>query len=567
MFQYKNRKRLSLIDDTFWLPGKQSSAIKKTVYYTFRQEILPYLPVTMFKKHFSVDSGRPTKDLQSMLGLFIIQALMDFTDDETVEAYCFYDTVRYALDLPRDAYLSQRTYYSYRAKLLGEGHIVFEQVLERISERLKLEHGIQRKDSTLVGTHLKQMSRLELFRTTVQLFFKELDKCHPIIFSRLPEKTRERYLPKKDKDTWFTAGKPSQYKQILIEAAKDILFLIDRFAEHASVSGLETFQLLQRLAREQIQVQDDIVEVRLDKEFRGSALNNPHDPEARYDGHKEKVGYHVQVTETCAATTDEDNPKIITQVEVNLANTSDVQTVVPGIERLEQAGLKPDTLLTDNGYDSDDNHQELKKHEVDLVCPPTGQAPDGLGVLDFALDEDGKRIQKCPTNRSCWKNSVNDNQKSTVSYFDVETCRACPHSSECPIKITKRKAKLTWRWNQPRLEARRLQFADNSDMKKLFRQRSGGEAPMSILKIKMGLARIRRRGRTKVTLSVFLAATALNVQRTHRWVRCKTREAMSKSKMLSNYFLRTLFCRFLSSTAPVRPLQQACQGQRWGLAA
>jgi len=91
----------------------------------------------------------------------------------------FHDTFRYALDLPRDAYLSERTCYSYRAKLLGEGHEVFEQVLERIGKRRGLEHGIQRKDSTLVGTYLKRMSRLELFRTTIQLFFKELKPAPP----------------------------------------------------------------------------------------------------------------------------------------------------------------------------------------------------------------------------------------------------------------------------------------------------------------------------------------------------------------------------------------------------
>jgi len=68
MLRYKNRKRLSLIDDTCWLPDKQSNVIKKTVYYTFRQDILPFLPVTMFKKYFCSDFGRPTKDIQSILG-------------------------------------------------------------------------------------------------------------------------------------------------------------------------------------------------------------------------------------------------------------------------------------------------------------------------------------------------------------------------------------------------------------------------------------------------------------------------------------------------------------------
>lgn len=567
MLRYKNRKRLSLIDDTCWLDVKQANAIKKTVYYTFRQDILPYLPVTMFKKYFSSDFGRPTKDVQSMLGLFIIQALTDLTDAEAIEAYCFHDTVRYALDLDRDAYLAERTYYAYRAKLLGEGNEVFEQVLERIGKRLNLEHGIQRKDSTLVGTHLKQMSKLELFRTTIQLFFKELNKRHPIIFSRIPEVTRERYFPSKDQETWFAAGKPSQYKECLIDAARDVLLLIDRFAQHASVAGLESFQLLQRLAKEQIHVQDDIVEVTLDKQFKGNALSNPHDPEARYDGHRKKVGYHIQITETCAASKEVDNPKIVTQVEVNPANTPDVQTVVPGIDRLEQIDLKPDVLLTDNGYDSEDNHQELIKRGVELVCPPSGKAPDGLGVIDFTLDEDGKQIQKCPANQPCLENRVNEKRECTSSYFAVETCRSCPHSYDCPVKITKHKAKLKWNWQQPRLEARRLQFAEDPEMKKLFRQRSGAEAPMSILKNKMGLTRIRRRGRLKITLAVFLAATALNVLRTHQWLMRKALEAMSKSKILSNCCPSVALYHLFCSADPGSRFQCSRRDDRWRMAA
>jgi hypothetical protein len=104
-------------------------------------------------------------------------------------------------------------------------------------------------------------------------------------------------------------------------------------------------------------------------------------------------------------------------------------------------------------------------------------------------------------------------------------------------------------------------------MKKLFRQRSGGEAPMSILKSKMGLARIRRRGRRKVTLSVFLAATGLNVLRTHQWILRKAREVMSKSKILSNYCLKLYLYRFFCSTAPGNLPKCPCQDESWGMAA
>ena len=550
MIHYKCRQQAKLVETTLRLPERHCRLLKGTVYHTFREEILPNLPVSMFTKCFSDSHGRPTKDLQSMVGLFIFQALLDLTDAEAVEVYCFHDTFRYALDIPRDAYLSQRAYYDYRRMLLGEGHQVFEAVLTRISERLDFAQRIQRKDSTLVGTALKRMSKLELFRATIRKFLAALKKGHPIIFSRIPEEFRERYLPTKDSGSWFTGDKPSQYAGRLIDTAKDVLWLIERFSDHASVSALECFGLLGRLAREQIQVSDDNVLVELDKQFRGSALVNPHDPEARYDGHREAVGYHVQITESCSESKDIDHPKILTQVEVELANTPDVQGLVAGVERLEAAALAPEILLTDNGYASDDNHQALAARGVEHLCPPAGKVPDGLCLIDFALDGDQKRIERCPAGKPCQDNRINEHKQKTTSYFDVATCRGCPHSQECPVKMTKRKARLEWEWKRVRLEARRLQFAEDESVKKLFRQRSGGESPMSILKKMMGLERSSRRGRHRVTLAVFLAATGLNILRTHQWLLRKARRAMSGNRKTGKFsFLHQLFTLFGSGHA------------------
>lgn len=502
-----------------------------------------------------------------MLGLFILQALFDLTDDEVIEAYAFHETFRYALDLSKDDCLAARTYYYYRAKLLNEGSEVFNAILESIVKKLNLNARIQRKDSTLVKTWLKRMSRLELFRSTIKMFLSELKTLHPIIFSRLPEEFRTKYLPEGDSNSWFAGSKPSQYEGRLVEAAKDVLALVGRFSSHASVSGLQSFGLLSRLIEEQVQVHEDKVEVKLAEQFKGSALVSPHDPDARYDGHREAVGYHVQLTETCSESKDIDNPKIITQIEVNLANTPDVQTVVAGVERLEESGLKPDILLTDNGYASDENHQELKARGVEHVCPPSGELPDGFGVIDFAIEENGKRLTSCPLGKPCRQNKVNDASKSTASYFDVEVCRSCAHSRECPVKITKRKAKLDWSWKRPRLEARRLQFEEDEEVKKLFRQRSGGEAPMSILKNKMGLSRIRRRGLAKTTLTVYLAATALNVLRAHQWLLRKTEEVSAASGNALGKAHGRHIIRFFGVVGPSTCILQRSERPVWGLAA
>jgi len=83
----KCRLQLQLIDNIQMFPVKYFERLKKIVYHTFRESILPYLPDSAFTKCFDSSIGRPTKDIKSILGLFLLQVMLDLTDIETVEAF------------------------------------------------------------------------------------------------------------------------------------------------------------------------------------------------------------------------------------------------------------------------------------------------------------------------------------------------------------------------------------------------------------------------------------------------------------------------------------------------
>jgi len=518
MLYYKNRKRMKLFDDIPYGNKNHHRALKGSIYHTFRTSIVGNLPVYMFKDFFSSEYGRKTKDLQAILGLFLLQALRDMTDEEAIEAYCFNYAFVYALDLDEPDYLGARTYYYYREKLLGEGRAVFETILKSVAEKINLDAAIQRSDSTMVQTNLARMSRLELFNTSIKKFLAELKKKHPIIYSRLDQDILERYSPSKDKN-WFADNKPSQYQECLLQTAKDILALIEKFKDHPKVGALPALAILNRLAEEQITQQDnDEIVVGVNPEAKGTAMTNPHDPHAHYNGHYKKVGYKANFTETCGKHKDDPNPKIITDVQVLPANTSDRSTVISTAQSLEDKGLKPDTILDDNGYDSDENHQTLKERDIDLVCPPSGKPASGFGVMDFELNAQTHEMAACPMGKPCIKNRVNEKRKKTTSYFDPGICRQCPHSHDCPVKITSKKARVEWPWSRPRIETRRRMFTEDKENKALYRQRAGGEATFSVAKRKLGLHRLRRRTKNRATLSIFLAAAALNILRMHNWV-------------------------------------------------
>mgnify|MGYP002813819005 FL=1 len=63
----------------------------------FRQEILAELPVDQIAPWFRADSGRPSKELYTVLGVLVLQQMHDLTDTETVNQLAFHEQWHYAL--------------------------------------------------------------------------------------------------------------------------------------------------------------------------------------------------------------------------------------------------------------------------------------------------------------------------------------------------------------------------------------------------------------------------------------------------------------------------------------
>ena len=549
MLHAKFRKQKELPLNITNLNDRKYEFLKNSVYHIFRTVILPILPVKIFKKHFNTSIGRKTKDIQSIIGLFIFQAMFDYTDQQSVEAYTFDQKFHYALDLKEDdAYLSIRSFYYYKSIILGTEKRIFDRVLDKIKETIELDYSIQRTDSTQVGLNLKKMSQWELFKSTLIKFLKELKSCFPQEYQSRPEHIQS-YL-REDKEAWFTGFSPSKAQDYLVQAAQDALSLKDMFKDHPQISEQQAFELLARLIAEQVTVSDEGIKVELKPECKGSALANPHDPEAQYNGRKKEAGVKATISETCSPDEETDNPQIITNVDVQPANVSDIDILQPSIEEREERDLKPDLELTDNGFESDANHQALQEKDVDLIAPPTGEAPDGFGIIDFELGDDGQTILSCPLGVKCQSNKVNKKAKKTTSYFDPAVCRDCVHQDDCPIKITKRKARVIWSWNKPRLEARRIAFQYDEELIELYRKRSGGEAVVSQLKNHLGLKRLRTRGLDKAGCRIVFAAIALNIKRLTNWL-AKTQGTSTSKRRHSRgilsarrfFWARTCLCQ------------------------
>ena len=98
---------------------------------------------------------------------------------------------------------------------------------------------------------------------------------------------------------------------------------------------------------------------------RGSPLfQSPYDPDASY-GHK-GPGYSLHITETCG---NAEKTEIITDYEVHGAARSDIGKALSVIERLDAAGLKPETLFADGGYPSVPSASKVIEHGIEFITP------------------------------------------------------------------------------------------------------------------------------------------------------------------------------------------------------
>lgn len=274
-----------------------------------------------------------------------------------------------------------------------------------------------------------------------------------------------------------------------------------------------SYKLLERVLNEQCNLTDDKdnpVELKAPKEIASDSLQNPSDPDATYSGHKGQ-GYQVQIMETFCEDQDEKDKSLnlITHVEVEPAHNSDANALVPAIEATEERNLKPQELIADSLYGSDDNCEYAKEHEVELIAPTMGAVDqDKLSLADFQFSEKGQIIA-CP----CGHGPAKVKKRKMISIgFASQHCDNCPQRSVCPVKKGKKYYYLRCSDKEMRIAQRRI-FEHSEKFKDRYRWRAGVEATMSQYDRRTGVKHLRVRGIKAVRFSAVLKALGLNILR------------------------------------------------------
>jgi len=543
MITVKDHQTMRLFDPWEYLGPKRRKLLDTSWSGVFRKYLLEKLPVNKVAKHFDEVMGRPSKELYTAIGALILQQLHDLSDPEVSMTLAFNEQWHYALDITDESdaskYLSERTLRTYRKILMKEGldSVLFKTLTDTLIKEFDVDTTKQRLDSTLIRSNMRKLGRIRIFGNTIRKFLKKLKRNHPELFDTLLESEfTDRYLAK-ESGGCFSCVKPSEASKTLMGLAEDLLYLVELFSSHDTVSRLSEYRLLRRVLDEQCSVtgsgSDTKVEIKPPKEVPADSLQNPSDPDASYDGHKGQ-GYQVQIMETYQTEKQDYNkPDLITHVEVEPAHENDANALQPAIDTTKERSCSPEELACDTLYGGDDNVQEAAAKGVEVVAPLKGHAPESkISLSDFEIDEKTHLVTRCPEGHEP-ENVCRTRTNRIRARFNKKTCCACPNLENCPVKLGKKAAYLRYDDKTLRIANRRV-YEQTREFKDRYRWRAGIEGTNSHLKSDVGADRLRVRGMASVRFAIVLKALGLNILRCEKALKACLRPYFTRLYALKN---------------------------------
>lgn len=355
---------------------------------------------------------------------------------------------------------------------------------------------------------------------------KNLKRQNRTLFEKLiPEEFSTRYFNNKSED-YFGSVKPSGSKRRLADVANDIYWLLETVSDYKEITNLYSCKLLKRVFDEHCRVEDGDVVIIPAKQVGSDSVQNPSDPDAGYDGHKGQ-GYQVQVLETYThgeteeeSETEDKKPSLnlITYARVEPANIHDSTALKPALKNVEERQLKPEEVLVDTSYGSDDNVESAQEMGVTLIAPVPGRS-NAKNYDGFEFNVKTQEVEKCPKGHSPKRIKKNTRKGSLTAFFDESICSACGLYKEgkCVVVMGKR----GYRWQYIRKEVRIYQrriYEETEEFKAKYRWRSGIEASNSRYIHMTGARRLKYRYHDRVSFAGITKALGINLFRTAKYV-------------------------------------------------
>ena len=344
----------------------------------------------------------------------------------------------------------------------------------KIGKIMKLNGRIRRMDSMMIESNIRFLSRMELIYTCISKLVVYLTKKQPDMVSE----PLKHYADPNDHNRIFYHQRNDDMEtmiQTLLTDSDCLLELCKTDFEEAT-----EYQLFVRCLSDQTVVENDKrrLKTREDGTMNSSALQNPSDPDATYRNKSGKLyrGYVANLEETVGK-----NGSVVTDYQFDKNTHTDSHFLQESLSQMEKS-QEEIILVTDGGYDGQDNVALAKEKNVRLVTTALigKEAPDALANFEF--NEDGTRLLKCAAGHEPVSQSYTKTTRQCRVSFDRNHCVGCPYQEQCRPKIYKKVATFITSKNASN-RAKSQRYMQSEEFGNLARLRNGVETiPANIRK-------------------------------------------------------------------------------------
>lgn len=386
---------------------------KSTAWHNlFLKQITMSIDETIFQPLFSEKHGRPSSSIRVLVAMMILKESEGMSDQKLFENCRFNSLYSSVLGLLNadESLPTESTYYLFRKHIVDyekeKGVDLFSEVFSKITKKQCLEFNVSgksiRMDSKLLGSNIAWMSRYELILKSLQLYYKDIQEATKLDLN-IKNKLDELFKEEGNKVVYRHTS--SEIKSFIVELGTLINSLLDLNIE----ASTESYITLKRVFEEHYKFEDQIILPKEKEEISAKSVQSPFDPDCTYrnkggNGQKQQQikGYAINLTETC----DDDSLNLITNINTQVATTSDVDFLKDDLEKSQK--VVPDEIKNvhaDGAYNSTDNHSYCKEKNMNLYVHAI-QGSKGKYAYEYV--DDKLKI-------------VNINTNETIEYTEVLT--------------------------------------------------------------------------------------------------------------------------------------------------
>lgn len=492
-FKTNRCQQISLEDSFLNLTAREKKALENSWAQVFADEIFPAIDEERFSVLYSEKGSRPNTPVNVIIGALIIKELFDYSDDELVENLMLDLHLQYALHTTSCAEqpLSDKTLSRFRKRCYDYEtlhnvdlyHDCVKDLSAKIARVMKLNGHIRRMDSMMIESNIRFLSRMELIYTCISRLVLHIKKEAP---EKIPEELAH-YADPNDYNRIFYHQRNDDMQEIIRMLLKDSDSLVSICG--TDYEDVTEYQLFVRCLSDQSVVENGERRLRTkaDGTMNSSALQNPSDPDATYRNKagKQHRGYAANLEETVGK-----NGSVVTDYQYDQNTRSDSDFLQESLSCMEKEEEET-VLVTDGGYDGQDNVAAAKEKNVTLVTTALigKEAPDVLA--DFTFSEDGTRLITCASGYEPVSQSFTKSTRQIRASFDCSHCVDCPHKDQCHPKIHKKVATLVTSKNASN-RAKSQRYMKSEEFSNYAKLRNGVETVPSNIRRNYHLEKLPR---------------------------------------------------------------------------